>query len=102
MRFLSGAMVVVRNKKRNRIYLYNRAEKKATPVTSELMAVTYFSYKDGKILYVGNEYEGKMEQREGIYCYDIASGKTETLLPKKDFRVSFAEFIGDTVIMLFK
>lgn len=86
------------NKKRNRIYLYNRAEKKATPVTSELMAVTYFSYKNGKILYVGNEYEGKMEQREGIYCYDIASGKTETLLPKKDFRVSFAEFIGDTVI----
>lgn len=87
------------NQKRNRLYLYNRIYNEVTPLTCEHTVVTYFSYKDGKVLYVGNVFEGKLEQREGIFCYDIASKKTETLLPiEANFRVSYAEFLEDAVI----
>lgn len=87
------------NQKRNRLYLYNRVSNEVTPLTCEHTVVTYFSYKDGKVLYVGNVFEGKLEQREGIFCYDIASKKTETLLPiDANFRVSYAEFLEDAVI----
>ena len=87
------------NQKRNRLYLYNRVSNEVTPLTCEHTVVTYFSYKDGKVLYVGNVFEGKLEQREGIFCYDIASKKTETLLPiEANFRVSYAEFLEDVVI----
>ena len=89
----------VTNQKRNRLYLYNRVSNEVTPLTCEHTVVTYFSYKDGKVLYVGNVFEGKLEQREGIFCYDIASKKTETLLPiEANFRVSYAEFLEDAVI----
>lgn len=87
------------NQKRNRLYLYNRVSNEVTPLTCEHTVVTYFSYKDGKVLYFGNVFEGKLEQREGIFCYDIASKKTETLLPiDANFRVSYAEFLEDAVI----
>lgn len=87
------------NQKRNRLYLYNRISNEVTPLSCEHTVVTYFSYKDGKVLYVGNLFEGKLEQREGIFCYDIASKTTETLLPiDANFRVTFAEFLEDTVI----
>lgn len=87
------------NQKRNRLYLYNKVSNEVTPITCEHTVVTYFSYKDGKVLYVGNLFEGKLEQREGIFCYDIASKKTETLLPiDANFRVSYAEFLEDAVI----
>ena len=87
------------NQKRNRLYLYNRVSNEVTPLTCEHTVVTYFSYKDGKVLYVGNVFEGKLEQREGIFCYDIASKTTETLLPiNANFRVSYAEFLEDAVI----
>lgn len=87
------------NQKRNRLYLYNRVSNEVTPLTCEHTVVTYFSYKDGKVLYVGNVFEGKLEQREGIFCYDIAYKKTETLLPiDANFRVSYAEFLEDAVI----
>lgn len=87
------------NQKRNRLYLYNRISNEVAPLSCEHTVVTYFSYKDGKVLYVGNLFEGKLEQREGIFCYDIASKTTETLLPiDANFRVTFAEFLEDTVI----
>lgn len=87
------------NQKRNRLYLYNRISNEVTPLSCEHTVVTYFSYRDGKVLYVGNLFEGKLEQREGIFCYDIASKTTETLLPiDANFRVTFAEFLEDTVI----
>ena len=87
------------NQKRNRLYPYNRISNEVTPLSCEHTVVTYFSYKDGKVLYVGNLFEGKLEQREGIFCYDIASKTTETLLPiDANFRVTFAEFLEDTVI----
>lgn len=86
------------NKKRNRLYIYNRATKEITPVSDSISNVTYYSYKDGVVLYVVNRFKDKQEQREAIYTYDIATKEEKLVLPSEDYRVSFAEFFGDGIL----
>ena len=86
------------NKKRNRLYIYNRATEDITPVSDSISNVTYYSYKDGVVLYVVNRFKDKQEQREAIYTYDIATKEEKLVLPSEDYRVSFAEFFGDGIL----
>lgn len=86
------------NKKRNRLYIYNRATEEITPVSDSISNVTYYSYKDGVVLYVVNRFKDKQEQREAIYTYDIATKVEKLVLPSEDYRVSFAEFFGDGIL----
>lgn len=86
------------NKKRNRLYIYNRATEEITPVSDSISNVTYYSYKDGVVLYVVNRFKDKQEQREAIYTYDIATKEGKLVLPSEDYRVSFAEFFGDGIL----
>ena len=86
------------NKKRNRLYLYNKTSKKLQAISDEISNITYSSYKDGKILYVVNRFLNKQEQREAIYLYDISKETTELLLPSDEYRVTFAEFFGDAIL----
>ena len=86
------------NKKRNRLYIYNRATEEITPVSDSISNVTYYSYKDGVVLYVVNRFKDKQEQREAIYTYDIATKEEKLVLQSEDYRVSFAEFFGDGIL----
>lgn len=86
------------NKKRNSLYIYNRATEEITPVSDSISNVTYYSYKDGVVLYVVNRFKDKQEQREAIYTYDIATKEEKLVLPSEDYRVSFAEFFGDGIL----
>ena len=86
------------NKKRNRLYIYNRATEEITPVSDSISNVTYYSYKDGVVLYVVNRFKDKQEQREAIYTYDIATKEEKLVLPSEDYRVSIAEFFGDGIL----
>ena len=86
------------NKKRNRLYLYNKTSKKLQAISDEISNIAYSSYKDGKILYVVNRFLNKQEQREAIYLYDISKETTELLLPSDEYRVTFAEFFGDAIL----
>lgn len=86
------------NKKRNRLYLYNRLEDKVIPITDTISNVHSFSYKDGKILYVLNRFLNKQGQKEAIYLYNIEKKKEELILPDEKYSVSFAEFWGSDII----
>ncbi len=86
------------NKKRNRLYTYNRSTKELTPITDRISDVNYYSYKDGVILYVINRYKDKQEQREAIYTYNVEKKEEKLILPSEDYRVSFAEFFGDGIL----
>ncbi len=86
------------NKKRNRLYVYNRINGELTPISDTISNVSYYSYKDGVILYVINRYKDKQEQREAIYSYDIKNKKTELILPGEDYRVNFVEFFGEGIL----
>ncbi len=86
------------NKKRNRLYLYNRVADRVFPISDTISNVTYYTYKDGVVLYVVNRFINKQEQREGIYTYEIETGREDMLLSAEEYRVTFAEFFGDGVI----
>lgn len=86
------------NKKRNRLYIYNRSTKELTPIADRISDVNYYSYKDGVILYVINRYKDKQEQREAIYTYNVERKEEKLILPSEDYRVSFAEFFGDGIL----
>ena len=86
------------NKKRNRLYVYNRINGELTPISDTISNVSYYSYKDGVILYVINRYKDKQEQREAIYSYDIKNKKTGLILPGEDYRVNFVEFFGEGIL----
>lgn len=86
------------NKKRNRLYTYNRVSKEVIPVSDAISDVSYYSYRDGEIVYVANRYTDKKEQREAIYTYNIEIKEEKLILPSEDYRVSFAEFFGDGIL----
>lgn len=86
------------NKKRNRLYTYNRVSGEIVPISDSISDITYYSYKDGFILYVVNRYKDKQEQRDAIYRYNLATKEEELLLPSEDYRVNFAEFFGDGIL----
>lgn len=86
------------NKKRNRLFIYDREKNEISPVTDTIMDVEYFTYKDGKVLYIGNSFINKKGTSEGIFCYDIKNKQTITLLPIGEYSVNFAEFLGDNII----
>lgn len=86
------------NKKRNRLYTYNRVSGEVVPISDSISDITYYSYKDGVILYVVNRYKDKQEQRDAIYRYNLATKEEELLLPSEEYRVNFAEFFGDGIL----
>ena len=77
------------NKKRSRLYLYNSSSKKLNPITEPFFNTGAMVIADngGKIYYTGEEYTVETSNTAGIYCYDVASGKTEEILPVGKYAV---------------
>ena len=86
------------NKKRNRLYLYDRELDRLTPITDTITEVYGFEYHNGKILFTANSFINKQEQTEGVFCYDVKTAKTETIVPMGEYSVGFAKFMGDKII----
>ncbi|WP_291259875.1 S9 family peptidase [Fusobacterium sp.] len=86
------------NKKRNRLYMYNRLSGEIYPISDRISNVNYYSYRDGKIVYTVNRFTNKQEQREGIYSFDITTKSEDLLLASEEFRVNFVEFFNDGII----
>ncbi|MDR1834900.1 MAG: S9 family peptidase [Fusobacteriaceae bacterium] len=86
------------NQKRKRLYIWRKGEGTLTPVSGENFYVRYWTCVEGKILYVGCEFHGKLQQTSGIFRYDVESQKETVLLEDKDYMVEFAEFLGEDVI----
>lgn len=86
------------NKKRNRLYLYNRKLDKIVAISDTITNIQYFTYKDNKVMYIGNSFTDKMEQKDGIYIYNIETGITETILSPNRYRVNFVEFLEEKIV----
>lgn len=87
------------NKKRNRLYLYNKPLNKLTPITDEYTEVENFKYKDGKILYSYNRYVNKYELYDGLNMYNIDKKESSILIPQKEYSIGFFDFIEDKIIV---
>ena len=80
------------SRKRSRLFLYDEAEGRATPITDELTNVLDFKVDEGRIAYCAKRYEGMMQPGSGAFLYRLDTGKTETLFPQADYHLDFIDF----------
>jgi hypothetical protein len=80
------------NKKRNRLYLFDKGTKDIVPISNQYENIKVTSVKDGKALYVSSIYTNKMELTTGLYMYDLYSSKALCLVEDLEYNIEFAEF----------
>ncbi|KAF5036518.1 Prolyl oligopeptidase family protein [anaerobic digester metagenome] len=54
--------------------------------------------KDGKGLYVSQNYTNKMELTNELYIYDLYSSQAKCLVEEDEYSIDYAEFVGDEII----
>lgn len=86
------------NKKRNRLYLFDRGTKDILPISNQFENVDLCSVKDGKGLYVSQNYTNKMELTNELYIYDLYSSQANCLVEEDEYFIDYAEFVGDEIV----
>ncbi len=86
------------NKKRNRLYLFDKGTKDIVPISGQFENVTITGIKDGKVLYTSQNYTNKLELTNELYLYDLYSEKAMRLIDEDEFNIDFAEFVGDEIV----
>lgn len=85
---------------RNAIYLAAPENGEAQLITPRHFQVMGSDYKDGTLLYIGNEYTDCAEFRKGVYIYDIKTGKTSCVVEPGIFDIFHANLLDkDTAII---
>mgnify|MGYP002386440046 CR=1 FL=1 len=87
------------NKKRNRLYIFNKTTQKLNPITDEFTDVNMFKYKDGNILYVANRFTDKFDLFDSMNIYNINENKNTVLIPQEKYSIGYIDFIGDKIIL---
>ena len=86
------------NKKRSRLYLFDRRTKDIAPISGPFENVSITGVKDGKALYLSQDYTNKLELTNQLYLYDSDSGKAIRLIEEDDLSIDFAEFVGNEIV----
>lgn len=86
------------NKKRNRLYLFDKGTKDIVPISGKFENISVTSVRDGKALYISENYTNKLELTNELYLYDLYSEKATRLVEEDEFAIDFAEFVGDEII----
>lgn len=87
-----------RNKKRNRLYYFDKLNNKLTPISDKYTNIEFFNIKNNKVIFVGKTFKDKQETTCGLWTYDIKSEKLEIIIPDNLYDISYANFIGDKII----
>lgn len=87
------------NKKRNRLYIFDSKKQEIKPITDEFTDVILSKIKDDKILYTANYFENKKGTTKGLYMYDIKCDEERVLIPEGRYRIDYANFICDKIII---
>lgn len=90
--------VGITNKKRERLYHYNKKENKLTSITDEYSNVNSFKYKDGKVLCIINSFTDKAPTTTELRLYDINdinNIKEKVIIDSNKYAIYFADFIID-------
>ena len=87
------------NKKRNRMYLYNKSTNKATAITDEFTNVESVDYKDGKIVYIASRFTDKMTTYNTLQVYDVKTKTNTVLIEDNKYSIGFAYAMEGGVIL---
>ncbi|EJG09082.1 acylamino acid-releasing enzyme [Fusobacterium vincentii ATCC 51190] len=77
-----------RNKKRNRLYHFDKSNNKLTPISDEYTNVESFNIKENKVIFVGRTYKDKQALTAGLYTYDVKSNKLEIIISDNLYDIS--------------
>lgn len=82
--------------KRASLFVYDKAKNESTPVTGKLFNTNRAEIAEcGKAVYfTGVEYTEKKHNKSGLYRYDIASGKTEEIIPQGEVRIGNIKYVN--------
>lgn len=86
------------NKKRSRLYLFDKGTKDIVPISKQFENIDVTGIKDGKALYISQNYTNKMELTNELYLYDLYSEKATCLVEEDEFIIDYAEFVGDEIV----
>ena len=87
-----------RNKKRDRLYHYDKLNNKVTPISDEYTNVELVNVKDNKVIFAGRTFTDKQGLTSGLYVYDVKSQNLEVIVDKNLYDISYANFIEDKII----
>lgn len=87
------------NKKRSRLYLYNRRTDTLTALTARLFEVAAVSASDRYLLYSGVEYDTVKSIQPGLYLYDLKEGSTKELIAPNTTKLGTFDILGDSAIL---
>lgn len=87
------------NKKRNRLYIYDKGSNVITPISGQFENINLTDIKDGKALYTSQKFTNKKELTNALYLYDMYSKETRCLVDDDDeYSVEYAVFVKDSVV----
>ena len=86
------------NKKRNRLYHYDKSQNKTTEISGIFSNIEFFNLKDNKVVFGGRTYENKQPTTAELWSYDLATKKLETIIKDGLYDISYANFIEDKIV----
>ena len=89
----------VTNKKRNRLYVFDCADKSLKPVSAPLMNVIDWDTEGSAVAFTGVEFDSIMVQKSQLFTYDVKSEKPVKVDLDKDYAIGFVRFAGDKLLL---
>jgi len=88
------------NKKRERLYIFNKKENTCEPISEPFQTVVFFDATEKGVYYSASCHTDKYSPATGIYYYDFHSKKVTTLLDDSTYTVHFISELNGNVVFL--
>ncbi len=89
------------NKKRNRLYHFDRTNNKLTPISDEYSNIELFNVRDNKVIFIARTYTDKLPLTASLWTYELISNNLENIISDNFYDISFANFIEDKIVCAF-
>ena len=90
----------IRNKLRNSLFVFDAKKNKFRQITSQYFNTAAYAVSPDKtkIAFTGAAYENKVVNKNGLYVYDVATGKTKTIVKQGENVVGAIAWVDDEQI----
>jgi len=89
----------VTNKKRNRLYVFDKGSGSFKPISAPLMNVMDVHVDGERLVFTGVEFDSIMIQKSKLYTYDLKSEKLTKIELDKDYAIGIVKLFGDKIMM---
>lgn len=97
--FWANGMGVI-NKKRSRLYVYDKGANELTPVTDGLTEAGAVKVVGDKVYYTATRFTDMRQRTAAICCYHLDDGQSEVLLEDGEYSVRYIDVLDNKVIFL--